>query len=151
MIAIFNDELIARAISAAASEKRWDDIERIIEQYGRVLAASEELRPLVQDYVDERTRRELRENDEVDVLFERWAALRNEPMDDFSPALEQVFRLSRDARLLLRTLETDEAIRRVDELDRELKARDLPGVRAEDPEPGAPGNDEPDERHDCKA
>jgi hypothetical protein len=132
MLSIFNDELIARAISAAASERRWRDIETIIEQYGRLHAASEELVPLVQDYVDVRVRREMGELREVDVLYERWLALKpNVTTEGDLPdaVVEDAYRLARDGRHVLRMLETDAAIARMDALDQEMKDRNLPGVR----------------------
>lgn len=126
MIDYLNPELIARAISHAAEEQRYADIETIIDQHRVAASALAELRPLLWDYLPIEQRKELNELREVDILLDQWVELKPRvPTEDSGlndDILESFFRLTRDVQRIRRNMETDVAIRQMDELERDMKA-----------------------------
>jgi hypothetical protein len=122
---MYDDTVLERAICAAAAERRWNDIDTMIEQYGRLRAAAEELRPFFDEHLNIEDRRAMRETEETDHLFERWTELSrtlSASGGDVLPddVVERLFRLSRDTRHLLKRAETVSVRRKLSELDQKV-------------------------------
>lgn len=123
------DEVVERAICAAARERRWDLIDLISGQYGRYLAARAELQPLLWDHMPKDDQRAWNEAREVDALCERWEALEREipaegelTDDLLRDAFERAFTLLRDVNSMARALKTTSAVERVTELHGRIAA-----------------------------